>query len=77
MTDRRVTVLHALSAGFTVEEQRRVSPTVTAAPKQNDICLTVKLGANLSESLEQTSADSLTHFPLERVEKVKLSFSSR
>lgn len=73
-TDGRVTVLHA---GFTVEKQRRVIPTVTAVPKQNDICLTVKLDANLSESLEQTLANTLTHFPLECVEKAKPSFSSR
>lgn len=52
-----------------MEEQRCVSPTVAAVPKQNDICLTVKLDANLSESLEQTLADTLTHFPLECVEK--------
>lgn len=49
-TDVRVRALNGLTAGFTVEEHRCLSPMITAAPNKNDICLTVKLDTNLSES---------------------------
>lgn len=46
----RVRVLNGLTAGFTAEEHRCLSPMITAAANKNDICLTIKLDANLSES---------------------------
>lgn len=46
----RVRVLNGLTAGHAVGDHWRLSPMITADPNKNDICLTIKLDANLSES---------------------------
>lgn len=81
----RFSVLNGLTAGIiSIEEHQCPSPMITIAPRNtNDICLTIKLNANLSESylhLSRTNGGVCKQFDTlspECTEKAKSSFGSQ